>query len=99
MFGKNPINEKLIRQISEELDLPIKQVREIVGSQSKFTTEVMRSDMFDSVRWPYFGVFKAKVKHANVLNYMKGLNSAQRKFFSSQKHMTYKKKKSKKNKK
>lgn len=97
-IDREPVNDSIMQEIANEQDLPLKLVKEIVTTQSKFTVEVIRSNMFDSIRWPYFGTFKAKVKQANVLNYMKGLTSAQRKFFSSQKYLQYinKKNKSKK---
>tara|TARA_R100001086_G_scaffold152454_1_gene81150 strand:+ start:1297 stop:1602 length:306 start_codon:yes stop_codon:yes gene_type:complete len=95
---RKPINEELLQEIAEDIDLPVKMVKEIVNSQSKFTAEVIRSGLFDTVRWPYFGTFKAKVKHATILNYMKGLTPEQRKFFGYQKKMAYEKKKAKRNK-
>ena len=96
---KIPINQELLEEVAEALDLPIKQVKEITNVQSKFTAEIIRSNLFDSIRWPYFGTFKAKVKQANIINYMKGLTPAQRKFFTSQKYLQYISKKNKKKKK
>ena len=41
----------------------------------------MRSNTFDGVRWPFLGKFTAKVKAAQILKHMKGLNPIQREFF------------------
>ena len=76
--------ESLIKEVAEELDLPIVQVKEIIlNGQSKFTASVMKSNSFDGVRWPYLGKFTAKVKAAQVLKHLKGLTPIQREFFLS----------------
>lgn len=82
---KKPINEELYKEVALEFGFSVKQVKDIiVNGQSKFTTQIMASNTFDSVRWPYIGVFKAKIKVANILNYMKGLTKEQKKFFQDQ---------------
>lgn len=92
----NPVNDELYREVAENMDLPVKVVKDIiVNGQSKFTASIMSSGTFGSVRWPYLGVFKAKVKVANILNYMKGLTKEQKIFFQDQ----YKLKKEARNKK
>lgn len=76
------VSDKLMKEVAEELGLPLKQVKEvIINGQSKFTAHVMKSNTFDGVRWPFLGKFTAKVKAAQVLKHLKGLNSIQREFF------------------
>lgn len=80
------VSEKLMKEVAEELNLPLKSVKEvIVNGQSKFTAHIMKSNTFDGVRWPFLGKFTAKVKAAQVLKHLKGLNSIQREFFLSRK--------------
>lgn len=82
---RKPINQDLIKEVSQELDLPAKTVKDIiVNGQSKFTVAVLSNNLFEAVRWPFLGAFKAKHKVAVVLNYMKGLSPEQRKFFQDQ---------------
>ena len=49
----------------------------------------MSNNTFHGVRWPYFGVFKAKHKVIQVLNYMKGLDPIQKEFFRLQLKQRY----------
>lgn len=80
------VSERLMKEVSEELNLPLHMVKEvIVKGQSKFTAHVMKSDTFDGVRWPFLGKFTAKVKAAQVLKHIKGLTAIQKEFFFSQK--------------
>jgi hypothetical protein len=79
------INEELYQQIANLEDIPQSLVRDIViNGQSKFTAHIMSNNTFHGVRWPYFGVFKAKHKVIQVLNYMKGLDPMQKEFFRLQ---------------
>jgi len=76
------INEKVLVETAAKLDLPLKLVKDVVlNGQSKFTAFTMASNTFDGIRWPYFGVFKAKHKIVQVLNHMKGLDPMQKQFF------------------
>lgn len=76
------INERLYLEVSRELDLPLKLVKDVIlNGQSKFTAITMASNTFDGIRWPYFGVFKAKHKEVQILNHMKGLDDIQKTFF------------------
>lgn len=78
------INDKLYAETARELDLPVKLVKDVIlNGQSKFTAHTISNNTFDGVRWPYFGVFKAKHKVVQVLNYMKGLNAEQKQFFKA----------------
>ena len=88
------VSDQLMREVAEELNLPLKTVKEVImNGQSKFTAYVMKSNTFDGVRWPFLGKFTAKVKAAQVLKHLKGLNSIQKEFFLSRKeNKNYKKK-------
>lgn len=86
------INDRIYLEISRELDISIKLVKDVVlNGQSKFTAFTMANNTFDGVRWPYFGVFKAKHKVVQVLNYMKGLEPAQKQFFKDMIYLNYQK--------
>jgi hypothetical protein len=90
---KEPINDELYKDVAKEFDISPKIVKDIiVNGQSKLTTSIMANNTFDSIRWPYIGVFKAKIKVANILNYMKGLTPEQKKFFQDQFRMKNKEK-------
>lgn len=88
------INERIYLEISRELNLPVKLIKDVViNGQSKFTAVTMANNTFDAVRWPYFGIFKAKHKVVQILNYMKGLDSDQQKFFRDMRYLNKKRKK------
>lgn len=70
-------NPVVLREVCLELGLPIKDVKEIVDCQSEFTKMTIESNTFDNVRWPYLGIFKAKTKEIQMINYLKGLNPIQ----------------------
>lgn len=90
------INERLYLETARELDLPLKLVKDVVmNGQSKFTAHTISSNTFDGVRWPYFGVFKAKHKVVQVLNYMKGLDADQKQFFKAMQRLQRKQAKEK----
>ena len=75
-----------MQEVAEEMGISLSQVKEaVVNGQSKFTAHVMKSNTFDGVRWPFLGKFAAKVKAAQILKHMKGLNPIQKEFFFSQK--------------
>ena len=74
-------NQEALHAVSEELGLDLKVTRELVKIQSEFTRKVMESNTFDGVRWPFFGVFKAKPKIVQITSHMRGLNKAEQKLF------------------
>jgi len=52
------INERLYLEVSRELDVPLKTVKDVImNGQSKFTASTMASNTFDGIRWPYFVLF------------------------------------------
>lgn len=70
----NPI---ILREVSQELGLPLDVVKEIVNSQAEFTKVVIESSTFDSVRWPYLGVFKSKPKEVQMISHLLGMTPEQ----------------------
>ena len=87
------VNDKLYADTARELNLPVKLVKDVIlNGQAKFTAHIMSNNTFDGIRWPFFGVFKAKHKVVQVLSYMKGLDPAQRKFFRAMRRLQAKQK-------
>ena len=79
---KRPIcNEETIHAVSEELGLSLKETRELVKCQSEYTKKIMESNTFDGVRWPFFGVFKAKPKMVQIASHMRGLTKEGQRLF------------------
>lgn len=84
------INERLYLEVSRELGISIKLVKDIIlNGQSKFTAFTMSNNSFDGVRWPFFGVFKAKHKVVQVYSYMKGMSPEQKQFFKDMIYLKY----------
>jgi len=80
------VSEQLMEEVAKELNLPLSVIKDvIIKGQSNFTAHTMKSNSFDGVRWPFLGKFTAKVKAAQVLKHIKGLNTIQKEFFFSQK--------------
>lgn len=74
-------NEKAIQEVSKELGVKRDIIQKIIDTQSQYTRKVIESGTFDSIRWPYFGVFKVKPKKVQILNHLKGLSPEQKKQF------------------
>jgi hypothetical protein len=70
-------NVIILKEVADELGLPLKDVKEIVATQSDFTKLIIESGSWDNVRWPYLGVFKCKTKELMMINYLKGLDPIQ----------------------
>ena len=70
-------NIVVMKEVADELGLPLEAVKNIISSQSEYTKVVMESDTFDSIRWPYLGVFKSKPKEVQMINHLKGMNPEQ----------------------
>ena len=70
----NPI---ILREVSQELGLPLETVKLIVNSQSEYTKSVIEQGIFDSVRWPYLGIFKSKPKEVQMLTHLQGMTPEQ----------------------
>jgi len=71
------VNTIVIKEVATYLGLTVEQVKQIVTCQSEYTKEVMESGSFDSVRWPYLGIFKSKPKEVQMLSHLKGLTKEQ----------------------
>ena len=52
--------KELIQLLATEYDIPLKEVKKIVSAQSGLVVKTIREGKFESVRLPFFGVFKAK---------------------------------------
>jgi len=70
-------NDVCIWEVAKELGLPVATVKKMVAAQSEYTKVVMESDSFDSIRWPYLGVFKSKPKEVQMINHLKGMDPIQ----------------------
>ncbi len=70
-------NIVVMKEVAAELGLPLETVKNIVACQSEYTKVVMESDSFDSIRWPYLGVFKSKPKEVQMINHLKGMDPIQ----------------------
>lgn len=83
MKGKPKVicNQVAMREVANELGLDIETVKSIISSQSYFTKQVMESNTFDSIRWPYLGIFKSKPKEVQLLNHLRGLTLEQQRDF------------------
>ena len=70
-------NSVILKEVANELGLPLETVKKMVSAQSEYTKVVMSSSTFDSVRWPYLGVFKSKPKEIQMLNHLRGMTPQQ----------------------
>lgn len=70
-------NATALSEVAQELGLELSFVKQIVATQSEYTSLVMSSNSFDSIRWPYFGVFKSKPKEVQMINHLKGMTPEQ----------------------
>jgi hypothetical protein len=71
------INTIVIKEVATYLGLTTEQVKQMITCQSEYTRDVMESGSFDSVRWPYLGIFKSKPKEVQMLSHLKGLTKEQ----------------------
>lgn len=79
--SKTTCNQEVYSEVAKELGLPILVVKEVFAAHSAYTKQVMESNTFDGIRWPYLGVFRSKPKEVQVINHMKGLTPEQQKEF------------------
>lgn len=70
-------NPTTILDVASDLGLPKKVVEEMVNCQSEYTKVVMESNTFDSIRWPFLGIFKCKPKELQIIQYLQGLTPEQ----------------------
>jgi len=74
-------NVPVMREVAQELGLPLEIVKGVVAVQSEYTKYVMELGEFDSVRWPYLGVFKSKPKEVQMINHLMGMTPEQQRDF------------------
>lgn len=74
-------NDIIIREVAQELGLPVETVKNMIASQSEYTKIVIESNTFDFVRWPYLGIFKSKPKEIQMLQYLQGMTPDQARQF------------------
>lgn len=74
-------NVVVLREVAEELGLPLGIVKAVIDCQSEYTAKIMASDTYDSIRWPYLGVFKSKPKEVQMINHLRGMTPEQQKEF------------------
>jgi len=67
-MARNPLKEKLVREIAEEYGAPIDEVRSIVESQFAYLKHTVEHGAFDSVRLPMFGRFWVNPFRLHKLN-------------------------------
>ena len=67
----------VMKDVAQELGLPLDTVKKMTQAQSEFTKHVIESSTFDSVRWSYLGVFKSKPKEIQMINHLKGMTPEQ----------------------
>ena len=67
------MNEKtIIQKIATKYNLPLKVVEDIVYSQFKFVSKIIKDGKFDSVRLPYFGKFHVNKKRLKYIKQNSG---------------------------
>lgn len=77
-------NSIILKEVAKELGLKVETVKKIVNTQSEFTKHVMESNTFDSVRWPYLGIFKSKPKEVQILSHLRGMTKEQQEQFKKE---------------
>jgi hypothetical protein len=70
-------NTVILKEVANELGLPLETVKNMVNAQSEYTKLVIEQGSFDSVRWPYLGVFKSKPKEVQILSHLQGMTPEQ----------------------
>lgn len=61
----------IIQKLATKYNLPLKTVTNIVNSQFKFVSKVIKDGDFESIRLPYFGKFDVnehRLKHIQKKN-------------------------------
>lgn len=73
----NPFHEKAIGQLADKYAVSKEEVRKAVGAQFSFVVAVARRDQGDSVRLPYFGIFKHEPKRKERYDKARALRKQQ----------------------
>ena len=69
----NYCNSKAIAETIVRTGESQKAVEHAVSFYSAFTAERIREGGFESVRFPHFGIFKAKLKEIQMRNFIRSL--------------------------
>lgn len=62
------VKEDIINILSNKYNLSKVEIKEIVDSQFSFVRDTMKDGKFNSVRLPYFGIFKPILRGRNGIN-------------------------------
>lgn len=62
------VKEDIINILSNKYNLSKIEIKEIVDSQFSFVRDTMKDGKFNSVRLPYFGIFKPILRGRNGIN-------------------------------
>lgn len=62
LLFRDKLQNEILEKLARKHNIPKSKVREAAGHQSKFTSEIIKSGTYGSVRWPGFGVFKPAPK-------------------------------------
>lgn len=72
------VNNQVVEEVANELGLTKSLVNLVVSHQTKYTTEVIKADHYESVRWAYLGIFKVNFKQLSIIKQMKGMGKVDR---------------------
>ena len=60
--------KELIQLLATEYNLPLKEVERVINSQFKLVAKTMSEGNFESIRLPFFGVFRVKKSRVKYIN-------------------------------
>ena len=66
----------IIQKLATKHNLPIKTIEDIVYSQFKFVSQIMKEGNFDSIRLPYFGRFHVNKNRLKYIKEKSGTNNS-----------------------
>lgn len=62
------LKDEIIEKLSTKYHLSKKEIQEVVDYQFRFTADTIKRGNLDSVRLPYFGIFKPNLKRKKHLD-------------------------------
>ena len=68
MLDSRFCNEEIYRETSEDLKVDLELVKNIVNVQSEFTKDTIKRGAFESIRYVYLGIIKAKHNKVQRIN-------------------------------
>jgi nucleoid DNA-binding protein len=66
-LANNILNADLVKEVAAETKFSPKEVEEMVNEVTKFTAKIIKSGNMGTVRIPFFGKFRPKVKQIQWL--------------------------------